>query len=731
MIERLRKLASLLAGWSPFGRPLLGTLLLGAQLSGAVAPPARAADWLMPVSTVNEPLIAGREVQLDANGVLLPWPFADDTGRSYDAHLMAQWTLLQELLQRQRMPYFHCCFQIDPVSLEPVADNNWVNSTAYLRGMLIGFVERLYPYTGDARMLGDTMEFVDYELEHGLTPADYKWAGVPYPSADPGAADYHGWSARGTDYVEPHLVGEDGYAYVRLYEMTGQQKYLEAAIHFADQLVKNYLAGDAEHSPWPVRCLARDGRVEGPGMGPYSANVLGPISLFDELLRIGRGDLKGYQRTRAAAWAWLRQYPLRNNLWVGYFEDVAPSYANMNSVIPLELARYVLWHPELDHEWREHARALIDWVRSTARWPKYRVHGALVTTEQGNGNNFCCNKPNQCCDSHTARLAAIEALYYRRTGELDRREEARRSLNWVTYFQGLPGRAHAPFGNQWWFTDEFTDGPRRLMEALWAVPEWAPGDASHLLGSSSAVTHIEYGRGSVRYATFDADAEDVLRLDFQPRSVSAGGHAVRAACGSKDTGWCFDAASGVLSITRRGPRRDVRGGARGGAREVEVRGEGGQVPSLTLTFDNPHLVAGTALPGEYPTALIQWQAGAWQISAPGGPFGTFHLTMMGAGQSAAFHFVAPSVLAGIDAYNPGAEAATLRLRCAGEPDFKVTLPARRLQRLITAWHKPCSDVSAAFDGPGPLHLDNLSYVPAGPVAGADLHLPQTSNVAVR
>ncbi len=679
---------------------LLRGLLYGLLLLGAVAPVARADDWLMPVSTVNEPLIAGRDVQVDANGVLLPWPFADNAGRSYDAHLRAQWTLLQELLQRSRMPYFHCCFQIDPASMEPVADHNWVNSTAYLRGMLIGFVERLYPYTGDARMLDDARAFVDYELEHGLTPAGYKWGGVPYPSADPGAAEYRGWAPRGTDYIEPHLVGEDGYAYLRLYEMSGQQKYLEAAIHFADQLVKNYEPGDASHSPWPVRCVARDGRLEGAGMGPYSANVLGPISLFDELLRIGKGDLAGYRRTRAAAWDWLQQYPLQNNVWVGYFEDVAPSFGNMNSVIPLELARYVLWHPELDTQWREHARALIDWVRSTPRWPKYRVHGAFVTTEQGNGSNFCCNKPNQCCDSHTARLAAIEALYYRRTGDPEMLEEARRSLNWVTYFQGLPGKAHAPFGNQWWFNDEFTDGPRRLMEALWVVPEWAPDDASHLLGSTSAVTQIGYGRGRVRYSTFDADAEDVLRLDFHPTHVRAGARELRASCAPAQPGWCYESASGVLRITRRG------------ARAVDIRGEGGEPPSQMLSFDNPHLPAGTALHGEYPAALIDWTAGPWQIAAPDGPFGTFHLSMAGAARSASFRFLRASVLVGVDAYNPGTQAATLTLRCVGSPEFKATLPAQRVQRLATHWSKACSAASAVFDGPGPVQLDNLAYIPA-------------------
>ena len=89
-----------------------------------------------------------------------------------------------------------------------------------------GFIERLYPYTGDPRTVTFLQSFVDYELENGLTPEDYAWSQVPYASANPGAKHYTGWSQLGEDYVEPHVVGEDGYGYLRLYEMTGNTKYL-------------------------------------------------------------------------------------------------------------------------------------------------------------------------------------------------------------------------------------------------------------------------------------------------------------------------------------------------------------------------------------------------------------------------------------------------------------------------------------------------------------------------
>jgi len=49
------------------------------------------------------------------------------------------------------------------------------------------------------------------------------------------------------------------------------------------------------------------------------------------------------------------KYPMQNNVWVGYFEDVQASMENMNQVIPLEFARYILLHPDKDPDWRDHS----------------------------------------------------------------------------------------------------------------------------------------------------------------------------------------------------------------------------------------------------------------------------------------------------------------------------------------------------------------------------------------
>ena len=163
------------------------------------------------VSTHDEPTIAGRPVALDAGKKLLPFPIPDDTGYSYSAYFLSQWTITWDQYNRQRLPYYYCCFDFDRTTYELAPDEHWANSTGYLRAMMQGFIERLYAYTGDPHTIEFLTNFADYELANGLTPKDYLYAEVPYPSANPGAAKYTGWSNHGEDYVEPHVIGEDGY----------------------------------------------------------------------------------------------------------------------------------------------------------------------------------------------------------------------------------------------------------------------------------------------------------------------------------------------------------------------------------------------------------------------------------------------------------------------------------------------------------------------------------------
>jgi len=59
--------------------------------------------------------------------------------------------------------------------------------------------------------------------------------------------------------------------------------------------------------------------------------------------------------------------------------------------------------------------------------------------------------------------------------------------------------------------------------AMGAIPEFAPIGENHLLRSTSVVQKMVYGDQSVSYKTYDPSSVELLRLNFRPTRVSAGG----------------------------------------------------------------------------------------------------------------------------------------------------------------------------------------------------------------
>jgi hypothetical protein len=239
-----------------------------------------------------------------------------------------------------------------------------------------------------------------------------------------------------------------------------------------------------------------------------------------------------------------------------------------------------------------------------------------------------------------------------------------------------------------------------MMDAFWAVPEWAPADESHLLGSVSPVTKIEYGAGRVTYTTFDSASDDVLRLDFAPVSVTAGGKPLSERKDLAAEGYVFDKATRVLRI------HHTSSGA------IDVQGEDGQSHFAYVTFDNPHLSAGTKLSGQYPAGVIDWGGDAWAIGTPGGKFGTFTLvrTDWKAAEAASFRFAIPLVFSGIDISNDADHDATVRVRSPENREVSVIVKAKQLVRLRTDWHDPSSMVLFVTSGGESLRFDNLAYL---------------------
>jgi hypothetical protein len=118
-------------------------------------------------------------------------------------------------------------------------------------------------------------------------------------------------------------------------------------------------------------------------------------------------------------------------------------------------------------------------------------------------------------------------LYCAKTGDLQATHDAFRSLNSATYYAASDGKVSCcgtDYGDAgYWWSDGYADYLRHFNWAMGAVPEWAPKGQNHVLHSSSVVQKITYGTRRIEYTTFDTAATEVLRLNFLPGTVTAGG----------------------------------------------------------------------------------------------------------------------------------------------------------------------------------------------------------------
>ena len=519
------------------------------------------------------------EVRLDASGQLLSWVPGD---APYDRVIRLAWEAFKQMPVQPngyRTYFTHPVFYGPNDPGHPLYSGRWwVHNPASLFAMLTDSALLYHAYSGDRVVLDRVREMLDHSLARGRTRATDAWSLVPYACSDPGELTYRGANdtlycfaeeftpcgrGDGIGFLEPDKVGELGHAYLLFHEATLDPKYLDAALHCADALARHVRPGGESVSPWPFRVDAITGaRIR----EDYTAHALGPIRLFDELLRLRLGRVHDYRRARDLAWRWLLAYPVRNQVWTQYFEDVLtyPDYRfNRNQYAALETARYLLQHPERDRHAREQARRIIDWVAgffatdsvTMAGLPeKGRQWGAEVVSEQVNDMDKM--------SSHTARFASVLALWAEVTGDASARERAFRSFNWATYSTRTNGLVKTSIdeGTGYWFSDGYGDYMRHFQRGLASFPAWAPADADHLLGSTSVVREIHYDATDIRYVTYDNDAREVLRLRTPPAAIELDGRPIQPTrrLRANETGFTLEPLAGGGCVVRLHHRQSNR-----------------------------------------------------------------------------------------------------------------------------------------------------------------------------
>jgi len=476
--------------------------------------------------------INGREIHLDETEGLLAWADAD--------HLVC---LAMDFIRRcpvdsrSGLPWYmtYSCFWTDP--LRPTV---WPDNPAGKFAMAVGTLIRYYAYSGETWFHEPVRAMLDRLIAHH-TPEHFAWAGVPYASAEPGFGVYFGARADGHFVTEPDKIAQAALGYLNFYKLTGEESYLRHAEHCAKVLANMCQPGDELQSPWPFRVDVRDNTP----VETYSSHVIPAIRLFDALIALDLEHSEQLADVRENAWKWLMEHPLQNGRWKGYFEDIRldPDNQNREQYSPMETARYLLHHPEHDPDWLEHVQALLHWVEKNMGSELF--YKAMPIHEQ----LYCFH----VMGSHTARFASICALFAEKAGAPAYAELARHCFSWASYMATDEGYVHVgvdrpDYYNQCWFTDGYFDYVPHFIDGMAALPDLAPASTDHMLRSSSIVNSISYQPRKVRYQTFDANAEELLKLTFQPVEVLSDGSALKQRGGDEKAGWEWDEESRLLNI---------------------------------------------------------------------------------------------------------------------------------------------------------------------------------------
>lgn len=508
-------------------------------------------------------------IRTDNGGHILPW-YDDDPGKSYDHVIGLVWNFWDTMrVDLNGIPYYmnHQVWRPDH------------NDPRGLGGgqiqMALSSWQLLYRYTGNERVKENMKFLCDYYLSHSLSPSTAVWPDIPFPyNTLVYSGTYDGDMVIGKDFTQPDKAGSFGIELISLYKMTSherypnatEKRYLDAAIRIANTLAKQLKPGDENNSPLPFKVNAFTGELgklksntgdrADAGLSSYTTNWSGTAQLFLELIKLKQGDVPGYEKGLAAIISWMKQYPMRNNKWGPFFEDI-PGWSD-TQINAMTWARFIMNHRTYFPEWKTDVQRIIDWVYKTLGNDSWKKYGVTVVNEQ-----TAYQTPG---NSHTSRQAADELLFGLLSGDHSRDMHAVRQLNWATYMVDTDGKNRYPRDENW-LTDGYGDYVRHYLRAFEALPSLATGD--HVLSSTSVIQHVEYygsinktlvpvvpdmdvNKVRVFYRAFDQSGAETIHVLRKPTSVLLNGKVVPESNqpGVEGFSWKTLSNGGTLTVTR-------------------------------------------------------------------------------------------------------------------------------------------------------------------------------------
>jgi hypothetical protein len=483
-----------------------------------------------------------------ADRSILPW-YSSDAGASYDTVLMLVWNFWNNMETDSNGLKYYMNHQV----WKPEHDMRGLGGDQI--NMALSSWTLLYAYTGFPAIIDNMKYLADTYLERSLSAPGDAWPDIPYPyNTKIHSGQYDGDMRNGKDITQPDKAGTFGYELARLYELTGNKKYLDAATKIAKTLMNHIKPGDEKKSPLPFRVNAKTGETgslfdnqgSGKRMEPalYTANWTGTLMLFEELMALQVTDREQYKKSFNTLLQWMKTYPLKTNKWGPFFEDV-PGWSDTQTNA-ITFAMFILQHPDLFPLWKEEVKGIIDWTYRELGNHDYEKYRVVVMNEQ-----TVYRVPG---NSHSSRQASVELMYAEKSGDTAYSVNAIRTLNWATYTVADDGR-NRYIRDDIWMTDGYGDYVRHYLRAMASMPELAPSDKNRFLGATSLVTNILYQKDRIIYSTY-AGSSDVLHLTTKPLKISVDGIEMKEAGidGREGYTWKPLTAGGVLHLKHSGKK---------------------------------------------------------------------------------------------------------------------------------------------------------------------------------
>lgn len=312
----------------------------------------------------TEGFIVFHAVRLDKEGKLIPW-YSEDIGIAYDFVINTVWNFWDTMRRDMNgLPYY-----MNHQVWRPVNDPRGAGGDQY--AMALSSWQLLYQYSGNEKVKENMKFIADYYLTHSLSSSTAKWPYLPYPyNTMQYSGFYDGDMVIGKDYTQPDKAGSFGWELIKLYKITNNNNYLQSAISIANTLAAHTIAGDYDHSPMPFKVNALTGQVgqlrsnsgngKVDGASSYTSNWCGTLELFLALQQLKKGEVAKYQSAFNKILAWMKRYPLQNNRWGPFFEDI-PGWSD-TQINAVTFARFIMEHSDLFPDWKKQVRGILDWV---------------------------------------------------------------------------------------------------------------------------------------------------------------------------------------------------------------------------------------------------------------------------------------------------------------------------------------------------------------------------------